>query len=74
MPCATSKKTTPPGSRGISRTERGTAKPRAVTIRPLKRAALTAKQFDEVALAHGARPLTASEKRTLIRAAVAPGH
>jgi hypothetical protein len=36
-----------------------------VTIRPLKRGEFTAQEFDGMALAHGARALTAAEKRTL---------
>ncbi len=67
MPFATSKKTTRRTSRSTSRTERGEAKakPKAVTIRPLKRGDLTAGEFDRIARAHGARALTAAEKRTL---------
>jgi hypothetical protein len=65
MRCATSKKTTQPKSPTISRTERDSAKPKTVTIRPLKRGNFTAQEFDAMALAHGARPLTATEKRSL---------
>jgi len=65
MRCATSKKTTQPTSPAISRTERAGAKPRTVKIRPLKRGKFTAQEFDAIALAHGARALTAAEKRNL---------
>ena len=63
MPCATSKKTTRPSLRSISRTERAKATPKAVTIRPPKRGALTEQEFDRITLEHGARALTAAEKR-----------
>jgi hypothetical protein len=62
---AASKKTTQPASPTTSRTERDSAKPKTVTIRPLKRGEFTAQEFDGMALAHGARALTAAEKRTL---------
>ena len=65
MRCATSKKTTQTTSPTISRTERADAKPKTVTVRPLKRAKFTAQAFDATALAHGARTLTAAEKRSL---------
>ena len=65
MRCATSKKTTQPSSPTISRTERDSAKPKTVTSRPLKRGKFTAQEFDGIALAHGARSLTAAEKRNL---------
>ena len=65
MRCATSKKITQPTSPIISHTERDSAKPKTVTIRPLKRAEFTALEFDAIALAHGARALTAAEKRNL---------
>ena len=67
MPCATSKKTTRPASPSISRTERAKARPKTVTIRPLKRGALTAGEFDRIALEYGARALTVAEKRSLGR-------
>lgn len=67
MPFATSKKTTRPLLRSISRTERAKAKPKVVTILPLKRADFTAQEFDRIALEHGARALTAAEKRSLRR-------
>ena len=69
MRSATSKKTTPPTSHSISRIERAVARPKAVTIRPLKRGGFTEKEFDAIALAHGARPLTAAERRNLPRIA-----
>ena len=65
MRCATSQKTTQPTSPTISRTERDSAKPKTVKIRPLKRGKFTAQEFDGIALAHGARALTAAEKRKL---------
>ncbi len=65
MRCATSKKITQPTSPTTSHTERDSARPKTVTIRPLKRGEFTAQEFDAIALAHGARPLTAAEKRNL---------
>ena len=62
---AASKKTTQPASPTTSRTERDSAKPKTVTIRPLKRGEFTAQEFEGMALAHGARALTAAEKHTL---------
>ncbi len=67
MPCATSKKTTRPTSPSISRNERAKEKPTTVTIRPLKRGALTHGEFDRIALEHRARALTAAEKLSLRR-------
>lgn len=67
MPYATSKKTTRPSSRSISRTERAGGTPKAVTIRPLKRGAFTVEEFDRIASERGARALTAGEKRSLAR-------
>lgn len=71
MRCATSKKTTQPTSPTTLRTERGSAKPKTVTvtIRPLKRGKFTAQEFDAIAMAHGARALTVAEKRNLPRIA-----
>ena len=74
MRCATSKKTTQPTSPTTSRTERDSAKPKTVTIRPLKRGKFTAQEFDGIALAHGARALTAAEKRNLPRIAAKQAH
>ena len=60
-------KTTRPSSRPIARTERAKTRPKVVTIRPLNRGALTAAEFDKIAVAHGARALTPAEKRSLRR-------
>ena len=74
MRCATFKKITRPSSPTTSRTERDNAKPKTVTIRPLKRGKFTAQEFDGMALAHGARALTAAEKRNLLRIAGKQAH
>ena len=67
MPCATSKKITRPTSPSISRTERAKSKPKVVTIRALKPDKFTEEQFDRIAREHGARALTAAEKRSFGR-------
>ena len=72
MRCATSKKTTQPASPTTSRTERDSATAKTVTIRPLKRGEFTAQEFDGMALALGARALTAAEKRSLPSIAAKP--
>jgi hypothetical protein len=69
MRCATSKKITRPTSPSISRTERAKSKPKVVTIRALKPDDFTAEQFDRLASEHGARALTAAEKRIFRRLA-----
>ena len=67
-------KNTRPTPRSISRTERARLKPRAVTLRPLKTGDFTAEEFDQIAREHGARALTASEKRTFERIAAKRAH
>lgn len=41
--------------------------PKAVTVRPLRRGKFTGEEFDRIAREHGARPLTAAEKRSVGR-------
>ena len=72
MPSTISKKTTKGTAYSSGRTKRASkGPPKIVTMRPSK-GTLTAAEFDAIAVKHGARPLTAEERKQFRRFAKDP--